>query len=172
MHVYLHAAVGFPTVLFSAALVVVTCFWLLVAAGAARPDAFDQDLDPHRAGLGGMPVAVSVSLIVCVGWLCTLTGSALLLHHGVKGGPKALLALAVLTGALLVAWTAVRLVAVCLVPLGLATERMRRALRPIGVGRPTEDRPPTGARPAVGARQGQGQGQGQGQEQRQRQRQD
>lgn len=106
---FLDAALSFPTMLFSAALVVVIAFWLLVLAGAADHHSFDADLDADLAGIGGVPVTVSVSLMVAVGWFTALTGSVLLLRGDTTGTVRAALATGVLAGALLVAWAVVRL---------------------------------------------------------------
>nr|WSW68207.1 hypothetical protein OG461_19495 [Streptomyces sp. NBC_00995] len=109
MHEFLTATQSFPTVLFTAALVVVIAFWLLVLTGAADHHSFDADLDADLAGLGGMPVTVSVSVMVAVGWFSALTGSVLLHRGGTTGTLRAALALGVLVGALLAAWAVVRL---------------------------------------------------------------
>ncbi|MEU5720124.1 hypothetical protein AB0G71_31010 [Streptomyces sp. NPDC020403] len=107
---FLSAALAFPAVLFGAALVVVVCFWLLVLAGVTGPDSFDTDLDADSVGLGGAPVAVSVSLVVLVSWFTSLTGSVLVLRSGVTGTARAALHVLVLTGALLIALGVVRMV--------------------------------------------------------------
>ncbi|MEU0137557.1 hypothetical protein ABZ172_26520 [Streptomyces sp. NPDC006296] len=109
MNEFLSAATTFPAVVFGAALVVVVCFWLLVLAGAAGTDAFDTDLDTGAVGFGGVPVSVSVSLFVVLSWFTCLTGSVLVLRGGATGTPRALLHLAVLAGALLIAWGVVRM---------------------------------------------------------------
>lgn len=109
MSQFLSAALSFPAVIFGAALVVVVCFWLLVLVGAAGPGSFDTDLDAEAVGFAGVPVALSVSLVVVVSWLAALAGSALVIHSGVTGTVRAVLHIAVLTGALLIAWRAVRL---------------------------------------------------------------
>lgn len=109
MREFLDAALSFPTVLFSAALVVVIAFWLLVLAGTADHHSFDADLDADLAGIGGVPVTVSVSVMVAVGWFTALTGSVLLHRGGTTGTVRAALAVGVLAGALLVAWAVVRL---------------------------------------------------------------
>lgn len=106
---FLSAAVAFPAVVLGAALVVVVCFWLLVLAGAAAPDSFDTDLDSDAVGFGGVPVSVSVSLFVAVAWFAGLAGSVLVLRGGVTGTARAALHLAVLAGALLIAWGVVRM---------------------------------------------------------------
>ncbi|MGW1224302.1 hypothetical protein [Streptomyces sp. NPDC001478] len=109
MREFLDAALSFPTVLFSAALVVVIAFWLLVLVGAADHHSFDTDLDTHAAGIGGVPVTLSVSVMVAVGWFISLTGAVLLHRSDAVGTLRAALACAVLAGALLVSWAVVRL---------------------------------------------------------------
>ncbi|WP_326660209.1 hypothetical protein [Streptomyces sp. NBC_00385] len=109
MQEFLTATQSFPAVLFSAALVVVIAFWLLVLAGAADHHSFDADLDTDLAGIGGVPVTVSVSVMVAVGWFSALTGSVLLHRGDTTGTVRAALALGILVGALLVAWAVVRL---------------------------------------------------------------
>ncbi|WP_335933938.1 hypothetical protein [Streptomyces sp. PTD5-9] len=108
MEEFLSAATAFPAVLFGAALVVVVFFWLLVLAGAADHHSFDGDLDTGLAGIGGVPVTVSVSALVVIGWFTSLTGTVLLHRGGATGTLRAVLACAVLAGALLIAWTATR----------------------------------------------------------------
>ncbi len=118
------AATGFPTLLFTAALVVVLAFWLLALVGAADPGSFDGDLPPGALGrgapgLGGVPAAVAVSVLVLTGWLTSLTGT-LALHRLTAPGPaRTLLSLAVLALALLVGHRSARLLV-----------RLRRRLRP------------------------------------------
>lgn len=87
MQEFLRAASSFPAVLFGAALIVVICFWLLVLAGAADHHSFDTDLDTDLAGMGGVPVAVSVSVMVVVAWFTSLAGSVLLHRSAVTGTP-------------------------------------------------------------------------------------
>ncbi|MFE4329552.1 hypothetical protein ACFRQM_08840 [Streptomyces sp. NPDC056831] len=108
MQEFLSAATAFPAVLFGAALVVVVFFWLLVLAGAADHHSFDGDLDTGMAGIGGVPVTVSVSVMVAVGWFTSLTGTVLLHRSGVTGITRAWLACAVFAGALLIAWAVMR----------------------------------------------------------------
>ncbi|MGW5276180.1 hypothetical protein ACWEQP_27185 [Streptomyces sp. NPDC004044] len=109
MQEFLTAALSFPAALFGAALVVVICFWLLVLAGAADHHSFDADLDTDLAGVGGVPVAVSVSVMIVIAWFTSLTGTVLLHRSPVTGTPRAALACAVLAGALLVSWAVVRM---------------------------------------------------------------
>ncbi|WNI23804.1 hypothetical protein [Streptomyces sp. ITFR-16] len=109
MREFLDATLSFPAVLFAAALVVVIAFWLLVLVGAADHHSFDADLDTDVAGIGGVPVTVSVSVMIVVGWFTALTGSVLVHRSGVTGTARAALAFGVLAGALLIAWAVVRL---------------------------------------------------------------
>ncbi|MFI1014407.1 hypothetical protein [Streptomyces sp. NPDC020965] len=98
---FLAALVRFPTVLFTAALVVAVVFWLLVLCGVAAADSFDTDLDTDALHLGGVPVAVSASLLIALAWFLGLTGSVLLTHTGFDSGlPRVLL----LPAALCCAW--------------------------------------------------------------------
>ncbi len=75
---FLHATAAFPTALFSAALVVVVGFWLLVLLGAADHDSFDADVETDALSLGGVPVSVSASLLIALSWFFSVTGSILL----------------------------------------------------------------------------------------------
>lgn len=110
MDEFLSAALGFPAVIFGAALIVVVCFWLLVLAGAAGHDSFDADLETGAAGLGGVPVSVSVSLLVLLSWFGSLAGTVLLHQHSQAGSTsRTVLAVGVLVGSLMVSWGAVRL---------------------------------------------------------------
>ncbi|MFE6403537.1 hypothetical protein [Streptomyces alboflavus] len=102
------AAVGFPGVAFTSAMAVVVCFWLLVAVGLGRADSFDEDADLGAAGLGGVPVAVAVSLLVGTGWLVTLAGSVALERTGWTGLAHAAGDLGLLAVAALVAYGATR----------------------------------------------------------------
>lgn len=105
----LAAALAFPAVLFTSALVVAAGYWLLVLVGVAECDAYDGDLDTDAAGLGGVPVAVAVSLLVLFSWLVGLAGGVLMRRTGLDGLPHAVAAVGVLVLALLVAWRMARL---------------------------------------------------------------
>ncbi|NGO43491.1 hypothetical protein [Streptomyces ureilyticus] len=104
MRAFLEAASGFPTLLFTAALVVAVGFWVLVAFGAAGSDSFDAEADLDAWGMGGVPVAVAFSLLTVLAWFLSL-GAAILLDayvpSGILGG---LLRLVVPIGVLLAAW--------------------------------------------------------------------
>ncbi|MDT9687382.1 hypothetical protein Q5762_03275 [Streptomyces sp. P9(2023)] len=105
---FLSAAAGLPTMLFSAALVVVLGFWLLVLSGVAERGAFDSDVDAERLRLGGVPVAVSVSLVVVIGWALSLSGSVLVHRVGLPGAAASLLSVLLLFLAPFVSWRASR----------------------------------------------------------------
>ncbi|NUP19323.1 MAG: hypothetical protein HOZ81_25190 [Streptomyces sp.] len=104
MGTFLAAATGLPTILLTAALVVVFCFWLLVAVGVAAADTFDRDADLSAWGMGGVPVTVAVSAMTALGWLLSV-GAILVLAAFVPPGPASgLLRIVVPVVALLVAW--------------------------------------------------------------------
>ncbi|WP_329196863.1 hypothetical protein [Streptomyces sp. NBC_01435] len=113
MREFLSAATAFPAVLFGAALAVVVFFWLLVLLGAADHHSFDGDLDTGLAGIGGVPVTVSVSVMVVVGWFTSLTGTVLLHRSGVTGLTRAALACGVLVAALLIGRVVLRVLVRC-----------------------------------------------------------
>ncbi|MCX5430577.1 hypothetical protein OHU11_23225 [Streptomyces sp. NBC_00257] len=113
MQEFLSAATAFPAVLFGAALAVVVLFWLLVLAGAADHHSFDGDIDTDLAGIGGVPVTVSVSVMVVVGWFTSLTGTVLVHRSGTTGLTRAALACAVFAGALLLGWAVLRILVRC-----------------------------------------------------------
>ncbi|MDI3418720.1 hypothetical protein [Streptomyces luteolus] len=104
----LGAAVGFPGVVFSSALLVVVAFWLLVLFGGFDADGFDGDVDLGALGLGGVPVTVAASLMIVVGWLTGVTGSVLVARAGLGGFAQIAAAAVVLLLSLAVAWCAAR----------------------------------------------------------------
>ncbi|WP_405613946.1 hypothetical protein OG292_15455 [Streptomyces sp. NBC_01511] len=115
MREFIDAALGFPTFLFTAALIVIVGFWLLVLAGAAETDSFDSDVDLDAAGIGGVPVAVAFSLLTALAWFGSLAASVTLHRFGAFGAfggsglVRAALTLGVMAGATLLAWWATRL---------------------------------------------------------------
>ncbi|GAA1547682.1 hypothetical protein GCM10009730_66030 [Streptomyces albidochromogenes] len=104
MDEFLHATATFPTVLFSAALVVVVGFWLLVLLGAAGHDSFDADVDTDALDLGGVPLSVSASLLIAQCWFCNVTGSILLARTGWSEALLHLLAAVLLFASALGSW--------------------------------------------------------------------
>jgi hypothetical protein len=96
---FVEAVLSFPTVLFTPLLVVVIGYWVVVVAGGADPDA-DAGTGGLLAfaGLGGVPAAIPVSLLVVLAWFGSLAGSQLPLAGWI-----------VLLAALPVAWLLTRL---------------------------------------------------------------
>ncbi|WP_329034921.1 hypothetical protein OIE71_19860 [Streptomyces sp. NBC_01725] len=112
MREFIDAALGFPTFLFTAALIVVIGFWLLVLTGVAETDSFDSDVDLDAAGIGGVPVTVAFSLLTALAWFSSLAASVTLHRFGAfdaSGLVRATLTLTVLAGSALLAWRATRL---------------------------------------------------------------
>ncbi|MEO3972636.1 hypothetical protein [Streptomyces sp. CAU 1734] len=109
MERFINALAGFPTVLFTAALVVVVVFWLLVVIGAAEHDGFDADVNAGAFGLGGVPVSVAGSLLIAIAWFLSLTGS-LLLPDGGRSATGHLLGALLLPTALWCSLRATRLI--------------------------------------------------------------
>ena len=113
MGAFFAAAIGFPAVVFSAALLVVVLYWLLVALGAADAHGHGHlhahvHSRAHFAGrwLGGVPVTFAFSLFVAVGWLISYCASVLLVPSGPAG---VLVGVVVLIGTVYVSWQATKL---------------------------------------------------------------
>ncbi|MFH8993038.1 hypothetical protein [Streptomyces sp. NPDC017940] len=98
------AAVGWPGMAFSSAMAVVVCFWLLVALGAGRADSFDEDAALGAVGLGGVPVAVAVSLMAFTGWAVSLAGTLAVARTHWAGLAHAAADVGLLLVSALVAW--------------------------------------------------------------------
>ncbi|MFF5983005.1 hypothetical protein ACFY78_29575 [Streptomyces olindensis] len=109
MRTFLSAATGPPTILLTTALVVVLCFWLLVAAGFASPGSFDADANLRAWGMGGVPVAVAVSTLTAVAWSLGVGGVLLLAACAPPGPATGLLRMVWPVAALPVAWRLTRL---------------------------------------------------------------
>ncbi|MBE1455940.1 hypothetical protein H4W79_000154 [Nocardiopsis terrae] len=104
MGLFLSAAFGFPTVLFTPVLVVVLGYWIFVIVGAADTEMLDSvDADGDAAGLsalmgraglagtapkasveggggrrvGKVPVTVALTMLICVAWFVSMMGSIL-----------------------------------------------------------------------------------------------
>ncbi|MCI3276691.1 hypothetical protein [Streptomyces cylindrosporus] len=91
-------------ILFTAALVVVVGFWLLVALGVTTADTFDADADLDGLGMGGVPVAVAMSLLTALAWILGLGATAVLTALSLTGTVTGILRLVVPVAGLLVAW--------------------------------------------------------------------
>ncbi|SNT46945.1 Protein of unknown function [Streptosporangium subroseum] len=104
---FIEAVLAFPTVLFTFLLLVVLGYWLIAVFGGIE---FDSDGTGATGftgwaaglGLGGIPVAVVVSLLVVTAWFASLVGGVLF------SGLPALIA--VLIAALVCAWVFTRLI--------------------------------------------------------------
>ncbi|MEU8521168.1 hypothetical protein [Streptomyces sp. NBC_01216] len=108
MSEFLDVALGFPAMLFTAALIIALGFWLLVLCGAAGRDSFDSDVDAEAWHLAGVPVAVSVSVFLVTGWSLSLLGSVALDRAGLPGAVDLLLSLLLLLLAPFVSWRVTR----------------------------------------------------------------
>ncbi|WP_329254806.1 hypothetical protein OG223_29075 [Streptomyces sp. NBC_01478] len=111
MGAFVTAAVGFPAIVFTAALVVVVLYWLLVALGAADAHGHAHlhlNTRSHNGGwgLGGVPVTLAFSLFVAVGWLISFCASVLFVPAGPVG---VLVGVAVLIGTVYVSWWTTKL---------------------------------------------------------------
>ncbi|MEV3912182.1 hypothetical protein [Streptomyces canus] len=104
MRTFLVAATGPPTILLTAALVVLACFWLLVAGGVTDVDTFDADVDLRRWRLGGVPAMVAVSLLTVLAWSLSVGATVVLVVFAAPGPATGLLRLILPVGALLAAW--------------------------------------------------------------------
>lgn len=103
MRMFLEVATGLPGLLFTTALAVVVCFWLLVAVGVAAMDGFDRDADLGAWGMGGVPVAVAASLLIVLAWVLGVGATVLLVRLAADGAVTGLRPV-VWCGALFVAW--------------------------------------------------------------------
>ncbi|MET9406187.1 hypothetical protein ABZX90_10495 [Streptomyces sp. NPDC002935] len=104
MRTFVEAATGLPGILFTAALVVAACFWLLVAVGAVTVDSFDADADLGAWSMGGVPVTVALSLLTACAWLVNVAVTVLLTVQATSGTVTGVLHLLAPAGSLLVAW--------------------------------------------------------------------
>ncbi|HWM01669.1 MAG TPA: hypothetical protein VNP92_04955 [Actinophytocola sp.] len=116
---FVDAALSFPAVLFGFLLVVVVLYWLLVVLGTLDIDLVgggddgdggDGDGLLDGIGLGGVPVTVTLSVLIVFAWFVGIVGGLLL--AGLGGIGAVLLRAGVLVVALFVGLLAARLVAV------------------------------------------------------------
>ncbi|MFI6371220.1 hypothetical protein [Streptomyces sp. NPDC050546] len=104
MRTLLSVVTGPPTILLTTALVVLVCFWLLVAAGFTSAGTFDADANLRDWGMGGVPVAVAVSLLTAVAWFLSVGGVLLLAVCAPRCAATGLLSMVLPIAALPVAW--------------------------------------------------------------------
>ncbi|MGM9386844.1 hypothetical protein ACTAE5_40225, partial [Streptomyces antibioticus] len=161
------AAVRFPDVIWTSALVVALGFWLLVLLGLAGARDFDADAPGLARSSRGVPVAVLASAVIAHAWFLGLTGSVLLDRLRLTGSAEAAARVALLALSALLALTTTWW---CVVTLaGLRSARSARSARtgprrrdpadgtPYDPGSrpgngPTADHGPTGARDLATAR--------------------
>jgi hypothetical protein len=106
---FVDAALSFPAAVLTVLLAVVLGYWLLVLVGTLDVEIGDLDVG-DGVGLGGVPVTVTASVLVVVGWFVSLVGT--LLTGGLGTLARVLLGIGVLLVALLAGLFAARLVAV------------------------------------------------------------
>ena len=104
MGTFLAAATGLPAILPTAALVVIVCFWLLVGLGVATARDFDADADLRAWGMGGVPVAVALSVLTALVWSLSVGAVLLLTAFAPPGPATGVLRMVVPVAALLAAW--------------------------------------------------------------------
>jgi hypothetical protein len=108
---FIEAILAFPTVLFTFLLLVVFGYWLIAVFGGIEFDGDGTEATGFTGwaaslGLGGIPVAVVVSLLVVIAWFVSLVGGVLF------SGLSALIA--VLVAALVSAWVFTHLISLFL----------------------------------------------------------
>ncbi|MEU3277933.1 hypothetical protein [Streptomyces antibioticus] len=102
------AAVRFPDVIWTSALVVALGFWLLVLLGLAGARDFDADAPGLVRSSRGVPVAVLASAVIAHAWLLGLAGSVLLDRLRLTGSAEAVARVALLALSALLALTTTR----------------------------------------------------------------
>lgn len=109
MSEFVATVLSFPAVVFTLAVVVVAAFWLCVLVGTVEHDAFDDGADVDAVGLAGVPITVTVSLLVSLAWALSVAGALLLGRADLPSGLQAVAATGVLVVAVGAAWSATRL---------------------------------------------------------------
>ncbi|WP_278313667.1 OB-fold-containig protein [Lolliginicoccus levis] len=115
----LDAALGFPAVVFTFALLVVLAYWVLVLVGGAALDLLDGDADVDVSpedtgilkslGLEGVPLTILLSLFVLAAWFASIVGVVVLESTGLGGLVGGLALLGILVAAALIGLVAARL---------------------------------------------------------------
>lgn len=115
---FLDAALSFPAVLLGFLLVVVVLYWLLVVLGTLDIDLVGGADDAGGGddggfldglGLGGVPITVSLSVLIIFAWFVSLVGG--LLIADLDGVLATVLGIGVLVVAIIVGLLAARLIA-------------------------------------------------------------
>lgn len=115
---FIDAALSFPAVVLGLPLVVVVLYWVLVLLGTFDIDVFgggdDETGDDggflDGLGIGGVPVTVTLSVLIVVAWFLCLVGNLLLV--GTDGMTAVVAGAGVLVFGLFVGLMAARVVAV------------------------------------------------------------
>ncbi|MFF0729848.1 hypothetical protein [Streptomyces sp. NPDC004134] len=129
---FVDAALGFPAVVFSFALLVVVAYWLFAALTGVVGDAAGTDGDmaadgrgaggftvlPAALGFGGVPVTVVLSLVVAVAWFTALAAGVAVGAAGLPVWPAWAARVAGLVLALVAGWYVTWLLARALRRLG------------------------------------------------------
>lgn len=105
------AAVGFPTVTFTPALVVVAGMWLLILVGKVSRGSRGVGHSGGNAGVldgGEFAVAARASLVIVLTWVISLSASVMLRGSEISGPLHTLLAVIVLVGSPVFAYGATR----------------------------------------------------------------
>ncbi|RSD19914.1 hypothetical protein [Amycolatopsis eburnea] len=130
---FVAAATGFPAVLFSFLLIVVIGYWLLALLGAIDLDHGHVFDDGVFAGFGGVPLAISLSLLTAFSWFLSLAGTVVLQAVRPATPVRVLLGVVVLLVALVLGALATR---VLVVPLRRLFSGAAEPTRADFVGRP------------------------------------
>ncbi|MFI6352257.1 hypothetical protein ACIBJF_06225 [Streptomyces sp. NPDC050743] len=104
------AALRFPTVTFTAALILVVGFWVLILMESSRHHRIAQRIGADPLDATGTPVIAGASLVIALAWVLSLVGSLLLRPHEASQPVGTVVAVLLLTTSLALAALATRLV--------------------------------------------------------------
>lgn len=122
---FIGAALSFPAVIFSFALVVVIGYWAVALLGGIGIDVLDTDFDTDTdtgdgsagvggflagIGLGGVPVTVVLSLMISISWFGSLVGTVILDQFELSTPLLVALGLVAIAAAVVIAWLLTALV--------------------------------------------------------------
>ncbi|RXF06821.1 OB-fold-containig protein [Pseudoalteromonas sp. PS5] len=79
---FLNTAFTFPTIIFSTLLLIVILFWIIALLGLVDLDILESDVDIEantassssywQLAFGGVPLSISLSIIISLGWIISL----------------------------------------------------------------------------------------------------